>query len=175
MHLVYFSTKSGNTHRFIQRLNIPAYRLPVSSTQLVANTTQSSVVHLSMNEHETFTLNAAIHKHNENISWVEKGIVSVPFVLVTPTYGGGHLKGAVPPQVIRFLNNEHNRSLLQGVIACGDTNFGQGFCSAGKIVADKCNVPHLANIEMFGTVEDGERIRNTLIDFWQKRVTMVAS
>lgn len=174
MHLVYFSTKSGNTHRFIQRLNIPAYRLPVSSTQLVAKNAQSSVS-LSMNEHEALTLNTMIHTSNEHLSWVDNGIVSVPFVLVTPTYGGGHLKGAVPPQVIRFLNNEHNRSLLQGVIACGDTNFGAGFCSAGKIIADKCNVPHLANIEMFGTAEEGEAIRNTLIDFWQKRVTMVAS
>ena len=42
-------------------------------------------------------------------------VVDEPYVLVTPTYGGGQgrgeEKGAVPKQVIRFLNDEDNRSL----------------------------------------------------------------
>ncbi|WP_410375382.1 class Ib ribonucleoside-diphosphate reductase assembly flavoprotein NrdI, partial [Cronobacter malonaticus] len=32
-----------------------------------------------------------------------------PYILVVPTYGGGGTAGAVPRQVIRFLNDEHNR------------------------------------------------------------------
>ena len=51
-----------------------------------------------------------------------------------PTYGGGHANGPdpdaggyVPKQVIAFLNNEHNRSLIRGVIAAGNTNFGAEF------------------------------------------------
>lgn len=43
--------------------------------------------------------------------------VCEPFVLVTPTYGGGGSKGAVPKPVIRFLNDENNRSFIRGVIA----------------------------------------------------------
>lgn len=144
IRLVYFSTKSGNTHRFIERLGFSAHRLPLAS--------------------DTDALPC---------DWVVNGVVQEPFVLVTPTYGGGHLKGAVPPQVIRFLNIESNRNLLQGVIACGDTNYGKGFCSAGRIIAEKCKVPHLHNIEVFGTPHDCEQVRHKLIDFWAKMDNMV--
>ncbi|PUX27528.1 class Ib ribonucleoside-diphosphate reductase assembly flavoprotein NrdI, partial [Cronobacter sakazakii] len=51
-----------------------------------------------------------------------------PYILVVPTYGGGGTAGAVPRQVIRFLNDEHNRALLRGVIAAGNRNFGEGYC-----------------------------------------------
>lgn len=148
IRLVYFSTKSGNTHRFIERLGFSAYRLPLASahTEEVEYATQD---------------------------WIDNGVAQEPFVLVTPTYGGGHLKGAVPPQVIRFLNIEANRNLLQGVIACGDTNYGSGFCSAGRIIAEKCKVPHLYNIEVFGTPHDCEQVRKRLIDFWKKVDSMV--
>ena len=37
-----------------------------------------------------------------------------PFVLLVPTYGGGHHSGAVPRPVIRFLNRPENRALLRG-------------------------------------------------------------
>ena len=39
--------------------------------------------------------------------------------------------GYVPKQVIAFLNNEHNRSLIRGVIAAGNNNFGAEFAYAG--------------------------------------------
>ncbi len=64
-------------------------------------------------------------------------------MLVTPTYGGGQgkgeEKGAVPKQVIRFLNAEQNRSLIRGVISAGNTNFGEHFCLAGEIISRKCS------------------------------------
>jgi len=145
IRLVYFSTKSGNTHRFIERLGFSAHRLPLGSDP---------------------------GRETGETSWVVDGVAQEPFVLVTPTYGGGHLKGAVPPQVIRFLNIEANRRLLKGVIACGDTNYGSGFCSAGRIIAHKCQVPHLYNIEVFGTPHDRETVQNLLIDFWRKLYSM---
>lgn len=77
-----------------------------------------------------------------------------PYVLVVPTYGGGCGPGAVPKQVIQFLNVPANRELLAGVISCGNTNFGQAYCLAGAIIADKCKVPHLHRTEIFGTDED---------------------
>jgi len=78
-----------------------------------------------------------------------------PFVLITPTYGGGSRKGAdVPKQVIRFLNEPDNRALLRGVISAGNTNFGADFCRAGDIIAKKCNVPLLYRFELLGTSED---------------------
>ena len=91
------------------------------------------------------------------------------YVLVLPTYGGGNGKGAVPKQVIRFLNNEHNRNLLRGVIAGGNTNFGAGFGIAGDIVAAKCQVPMLYRFEVFGTAEDVQNVNKGLDEFWQRQ------
>jgi protein involved in ribonucleotide reduction len=69
--------------------------------------------------------------------------VDDPYVLVLPTYGGGTNGGAVPKQVITFLNDEHNRSLIRGVIAAGNTNFGEAYGLAGDIVSRKCKVDTL--------------------------------
>lgn len=81
--------------------------------------------------------------------------ITEPFVLITPTYGGGGRRGAdVPKQVIRFLNDPDNRASLRGVIASGNTNFGADFCKAGRIVSDKCQVPLLYRFELLGTPED---------------------
>lgn len=113
--VVYYSTKSGNTTRFVERLGFET---------------------LCLREH------------------VELPSVSRPFILVTPTYGGGHALKAVPKPVIHFLNNEMNRQHLQGVISTGNRNFGTGFCLAGRIIADKCKVPNLLDVEVFGTSED---------------------
>ena len=49
--LVYFSSVSGNTARFIEKLGMPAVRIPLQGE--------------------------------------ESPVVDEPFVLVTPTYGGG--------------------------------------------------------------------------------------
>lgn len=82
---------------------------------------------------------------------------TAPFILVTPTYGGGAGERAVPRQVVTFLNGlnaDGNLRLLRGVISCGNTNFGQDYCIAGDIIAAKCRVPHLHRTEVFGTPED---------------------
>ena len=87
-------------------------------------------------------------------------------MLVVPTYGGGNGRGAVPKQVIRFLNDERNRRLIRGVISAGNANFGEHFCLAGDIISRKCNVPHLYRLEVFGTPEDVERVSEGL-ERWQ--------
>jgi protein involved in ribonucleotide reduction len=131
--LVYFSSVSENTHRFVQKLGVAATRIPL------------------------------------------RGRIQVdePYVLVLPTYGGGHATpdinagGYVPKQVIAFLNDEHNRSLLRGVIAAGNTNFGAEFCYAGDVVSRKCGVPYLYRFELMGTDEDVEAVHAGLADFWK--------
>ena len=133
--LVYFSSVSGNTARLVEKLGLPALRIPILATEQPLR-------------------------------------VDVPFVLVTPTYGGGQgrgeEKGAVPKQVIKFLNDEHNRSLIRGVITGGNTNFGQAYCIAGDIISAKCHVPHMYRFELLGTPQDAERVREGLEKFWQQ-------
>ncbi|WP_285138271.1 class Ib ribonucleoside-diphosphate reductase assembly flavoprotein NrdI [Microbacterium sp. lyk4-40-TSB-66] len=132
--LVYFSSVSGNTARFIEKLGKRAVRIPLLPTDPALE-------------------------------------VDEPFVLVTPTYGGGAgrgvEKGAVPKQVIRFLNEERNRRNIRGVISAGNTNFGDAFCLAGDIVARKCAVPHLYRLEVFGTPDDVERVTEGLERWWK--------
>lgn len=129
--IVYFSSVSENTRRFVERLDMPARRIP-------------------------------LRRGDEPLH------VDEPYVLFTPTYGAGNGQGAVPKQVIRFLNDEQNRSNIRGVVASGNTNFGSAYCLAGKIVARKTKVPYLYGFELLGTTEDVHRVREGLEDFWQR-------
>lgn len=129
--LVYFSSLSENTHRFIARLNLPARRIPLDGAQQLQ--------------------------------------VSEPYILVVPSYGGGTRHGAVPKQVIQFLNNINNRQLIRGVIAAGNRNFGEAFCLAGEIIARKCQVPYLYRFELMGTSDDIANIYQGVTEFWQRQ------
>ena len=71
----------------------------------------------------------------------------------------------------RVLNNEHNRSLIRGVIAAGNTNFGAEFCYAGNVVSRKCGVPYLYRFELMGTAEDVDAVRAGLAAFWKDEDT----
>ncbi|MGK3444739.1 class Ib ribonucleoside-diphosphate reductase assembly flavoprotein NrdI, partial [Escherichia coli] len=77
--------------------------------------------------------------------------------------------GAVPRQVIRFLNDEHNRALLRGVIASGNRNFGEAYGRAGDVIARKCGVPWLYRFELMGTQSDIENVRKGVTEFWQRQ------
>src|SRR5699024_980731 len=95
-------------------------------------------------------------------------IVNEPYVLVCPTYGGGvSLSGEnsrpVPRQVIRFLNNEHNRSFIRAVVAGGNSNFGPDFGKAGEVISGKCKVPYVYRFEMMGNEDDVRICRGGLL------------
>ena len=127
--IVYFSSVSENTRRFVERLDLASERIPLRPAD----------GHLRVDH---------------------------PYVLITPTYGGGNGQGAVPKQVIKFLNDIHNRSLIRGVVAAGNTNFGAAYCLAGRIVARKCKVPHLYDFELLGTAEDVMHVREGMGHTW---------
>jgi len=133
--LVYFSSVSENTKRFVEKLELDAVRIPLRRTD-------------------------------------EALMVKNPYVLILPTYGGeidseGRVLGAVPKQVIKFLNQEQNRGLIRGVITAGNRNFGEAYCIAGNIISRKCNVPSLYKFELLGTPQDVENVRNGLEKFWK--------
>ncbi|MFJ4175231.1 class Ib ribonucleoside-diphosphate reductase assembly flavoprotein NrdI [Microbacterium sp. NPDC089696] len=136
--LVYFSSVSGNTARFVAKL---AAHLPELRTQQLPTMPADPFV-----------------------------VVEEPYVLLTPTYGGGQgrgsEKGAVPKQVVKFLNHEANRRGIRGVIAAGNTNFGSAYCLAGEIISRKCNVPFLDRFELFGTSDDVARVARGIGASW---------
>lgn len=130
MLVVYFSSATENTHRFVEKLGLPAKRIP-------------------------------LYKKDEPL------IVNEPYVLICPTYGGGVSLNhenvrPVPVQVIRFLNNEHNRSLIRCVVAGGNTNFGADYGVAGDLISRKCKVPYAYRFELMGNDEDVRILRQGL-------------
>ncbi|ART20634.1 class Ib ribonucleoside-diphosphate reductase assembly flavoprotein NrdI [Corynebacterium striatum] len=131
MLVVYFSSATENTRRFVDKLGLPSARIP-------------------------------LHKNDEPL------IVNEPYVLVCPTYGGGasishENSRPVPKQVIRFLNNEHNRGLIRAVISGGNSNFGADFGKAGDVISAKCKVPYVYRFELLGSDEDVKICREGLI------------
>lgn len=72
MKVVYFSSKSNNTHRFVQKLACSNQRIPSDGSSI---------------------------------------LVTEDYILIVPTYAGGgdDTKGAVPKQVVQFLNVRQNR------------------------------------------------------------------
>jgi protein involved in ribonucleotide reduction len=130
--LLYFSSVSENTKRFVDRLGRPAARIPLRPR------TEGKIR------------------------------VCRPYVLVVPTYGGGVRAGAVPKQVIAFLNDPVNRSLLRGVITAGNTNFGEHYCLAGPVISRKCGVPELYRFELLGTERDIDNVNTGLDHFWDQ-------
>ena len=89
-------------------------------------------------------------------------ISTAPFILFVPTYGGGSDRSAIPRQVRRFLNVPKNRDLLRGVVGLGNTNFGEHFCKAADLISRKTGVPVIARVEIFGTAEDVDKVKERM-------------
>lgn len=130
--LIYFSSASGYTKRFMEKLGQECSRIPLYASEPPLVATE-------------------------------------PFVLVLPTYGGEAGERSIPPQVVRFLNEERNRRLLRGVVGAGNTNFGTTYCLAAMKIAAKCEVPLLYRFELMGTPEDVARVSEGLEVFWTRK------
>ena len=126
MNIVYFSNYSGNTKRFVDKLNVNSTRIPIK-------------------QDESGPL-----------------LMQTAYILVVPTYGGGSEKSAIPRQVRAFLNVPSNRDKLIGVIGMGNTNFGEHYCKAADIIAAKTGVPIIGRVEIFGTEDDVNTIKERL-------------
>ena len=125
LDIVYFSNYSGNTKRFVEKLELKAVRIPISDPD-------------------------------------DPIIVQDRYVLFVPTYGGGSESHAIPRQVRSFLNVASNRDKLVGVVGLGNTNFGEDYCKAAEMIADKTGVPILGRVEIFGTDHDVNTIKERL-------------
>ncbi len=121
--VIYYSNRSGNTKRFVEKLG---YRKSIDLSS-----------------------NPDLVTHNK-------------YVLFVPTYGGGHGEYSIPRPVANFLNDKMNRSMLVGVVGFGNTNFGNHYCKAAYLIAEKTGVPIVAKIELLGTPEDVQLVQERL-------------
>ncbi|MCT1367460.1 MULTISPECIES: class Ib ribonucleoside-diphosphate reductase assembly flavoprotein NrdI [Kocuria] len=128
--IVYFSSVSGNTQKFVDKVDAASLRLPLR--------TGEETIHMDR-----------------------------PYVLCVPTYGRPRSGGAIPPQVMKFLQVPQNRELMLGVMGAGNTNFGEHFCIAADKIAVKCRVPVLYKFELMGTSDDVARVNEGLKAFWK--------
>ena len=126
LDIIYFSNYSGNTKRFVEKLDIHATRIPI-----------------------------AWDADNPTIA-------NNRYVLFVPTYGGGSESSAIPRQVRYFLNIPANRDLLVGVVGLGNTNFGEHYCKAAEMISRKTGTPIIARVEIFGTSEDVQTVKDRL-------------
>lgn len=103
------------------------------------------------------------------IKWDDESplVVEKDFILVIPSYGGGAEGRTVPKSVVKFLNIETNREHLVGVVGTGNTNFGAHYCKAAEIVATKTGVPLLYRVEITGTPEDVNQVKERLELLWK--------
>lgn len=127
MELVWYSSSSGNTARFVERLGLRSCRIPISPKDPMPSP-------------------------------------SGPYLLLCPTYAAGDGRGAVPKQVIHFLNDPTRRGLIRGVVGAGNRNFGQTYCLAARIIAGKCQVPLVHRFELSGMEADVDRVKCLLAD-----------
>ena len=128
--VVYFSNYSGNTKRFVEKINDGNFndiRIPIDP------------------------------RAGDNIP-----TATAPYILFVPTYGGGSERSAIPRQVRKFLNVLENRDLLRGVVGFGNTNFGDNFCKAAELISRKTGVPVIARVEIFGTPEDVDKVKERM-------------
>lgn len=123
--IVYFSNYSGNTKRFVDKLEMDSTRIPLGDD-------------------------------------TDPIIVRSDYVLFVPTYGGGNEGHAIPKQVRAFLNEPSNRSRIKGVVGLGNTNFGEHYCKAAELIAAKTGVPIIGRVEIFGTEDDVNTIKERL-------------
>lgn len=128
--IVYFSGATGFTHRFVEKLELPAVRIPLMAKE------------------------------------VPDFLVDDEFVLITPTYES-KTQGYLPRQVAQFLNNPDNRAKMKAVIGTGNMNFGVDYAIAADKVSEKVGIPVLYRLELAGTEEDVEIVKEGLKNFWQ--------
>lgn len=121
LDIVYYSNRSGNTKRFVEKLG---YENIFSVSQLP--------------------------------------LASKEYVLFVPTYGGGNGEYSIPRPVAKFLNVKSNRDLLRGVVGFGNTNFGDHYCKAAYMITNKTGTPLLAKVELLGTPEDVELVKQRM-------------
>ena len=138
--LVYFS-QAGYTQEFIEKLGLPATRIPVK-----------------IKEAETFEVD-------------EEFVLIVPTYERKIVHGSraGQMT-YIPKQVSAFFSSKVNRDLARGIIGTGNINFFEDYTRAATEISSRLGIPVLHRMEISGTEEDEEIVKTGLEKFWQKHL-----
>lgn len=138
--IVYFSGPSGFTQKFVEKVGLPAQRIPTKVKEVEGFEVSGPFILLC----PTY----------------ERKIVRGPNK-GSMTY--------IPKQVAKFLSIEDNRDNMLGVVGLGNRNFFEDFSRAADDISAKTGVPVLGRIELDGTDDDVQKFREGLVRFWHSR------
>lgn len=79
-----------------------------------------------------------------------------PYVLLTPTYNFGK----IPEPVQEFLDDHSD--LIRGVVSFGNRNWDKKYAKAGVHIMEQYHVPLLAMVEMRGSKQIGQQIKQKI-------------
>lgn len=88
-------------------------------------------------------------------------VLDEPFILVTYTTGFGQ----VPDSSQHFL--KRNASMVRGVSASGNRNWGANFAKSAQIISSLYDIPVISKFELSGTTQD--------VQYFVKEVQAIAS
>ena len=141
--IVYFSSVTENTHKFVQKLGHPenqTVRIPIKKTE------EMPVMDVP------YVLVVPTYGGGVSMSVGDNKETSRP----------------VPPQVRKFLNIAENANNLKAVIAGGNINFGSDYGKAGDIISRKFGVPYVYRFELMGNEEDVRIVTHGLSEFFAR-------
>lgn len=141
---ILFSSISGNTRGFIQKLSTYA------NDQQAINPSAPLIEAVEISDLTNFT--------DE----------TTPFFVCVPTYlsGGNGIDNGVKELMTNtlgeYITYNHNAQLVQGIIGSGNRNFNEQYVLTARRYAHATNTAVIADYELRGTSQDVERIYSIL-------------
>lgn len=134
--IVYFSSVTGNTHRFVEKLDMPhVTRIPIMAKETMPIMDRPYCL--------------ICPTYGGGATMMNTSMDTRP----------------VPPQVRKFFSHSENRDNLVAVIASGNLNFGAEYGLAGDVISKKFGVPFVYRFELMGTPEDVHNVQQGLKEF----------
>lgn len=186
--VVYYSSNTGYTERFVNKLGIPSVKIPVSSKEdmpvvsepyVLIIPTYGGGVHVDKSQGAVNALyslpegwtppdgwNVRIRETTGQIIveapkyYRDGDTMNIPIVLKQPK----DYMEPLLPQIYRFLDHKDNATWMRGVISSGNKNFGEDYGVAADKVSDLYGVPSLYRFELLGTDEDVKIVRDGILN-----------
>lgn len=181
--IVYYTSNTGYTEKFVNKLGFPSVRIPVSSKEDIP-VIQEPYVLIIPTYGGGVSVDSAKKTHDALYTLPEgweppKGwdvrirettgqiiveaprfyrpgdTMNIPIVLEHPE---NHME-PVLPQIYKFLDYQDNARWMRGVIAGGNRNFGEDYGVAADKISALYDVPSLYRYELLGTAQDVDIVK----------------